>query len=106
MMVPGCFGGELMPVTRAPRQIAFLCAFILLIGSFAAKSFGQQSKLGKVDFPTSGGPAAQAHFLRGIAALHSFWFEEALDAFPESNRVEPDFMMGYWGYAMTYNNPL
>src|SRR5215467_7180824 len=65
-----------------------------------------QSKLGKVDFPTSGSPEAQAYFLRGVAALHSFWFEEALDAFRESTRTEPDFMMGYWGEAMAYNHPL
>jgi len=66
----------------------------------------QQSNLGRVDFPTSGSPAAQAHFLRGLAALHSFWYEEALEAFRESTKVDPDFMMGYWGEAMTYNHPL
>jgi tetratricopeptide (TPR) repeat protein len=66
----------------------------------------QQSQLGRVDFPTSGSPAAQAHFLRGLAALHSFWYEEALEAFRESTRTDPDFMMGYWGEAMAYNHPL
>ena len=66
----------------------------------------QQSNLGRVEFPTSGSPAAQGHFLRGLAALHSFWYEEALDAFRESTKVDPDFMMGYWGEAMTYNHPL
>ena len=66
----------------------------------------QQSQLGRVDFPTSGSPAAQAHFLRGLAALHSFWYEEAIEAFRESTKVDPDFMMGYWGEAMTYNHPL
>src|SRR3954447_24949034 len=66
----------------------------------------QESQLGRVEFPTSGSPAAQAHFLRGLAALHSFWYEEALEAFRESTKVDPDFMMGYWGEAMTYNHPL
>lgn len=66
----------------------------------------QQSQLGRVDFPTSGSPAAQAHFLRGLAALHSFWYEEALEAFRESTKVDPDFMMGYWGEAMANNHPL
>jgi tetratricopeptide (TPR) repeat protein len=72
----------------------------------ATCSSAQQSKLGNVDFPTSGSAMAQAHFLRGLAALHSFWFEEALDAFRESTRAEPDFMMGYWGEAMAHNHPL
>ena len=66
----------------------------------------QETQLGRVEFPTSGSPAAQAHFLRGLAALHSFWYEEALDAFRESTKADPDFMMGYWGEAMTYNHPL
>jgi tetratricopeptide (TPR) repeat protein len=66
----------------------------------------QESQLGRVEFPTSGSPQAQAHFLRGLAALHSFWYEEAVEAFRESTKVDPDFMMGYWGEAMTHNHPL
>lgn len=66
----------------------------------------QESQLGRVEFPTSGSPAAQAHFLRGLAALHSFWYEEALEAFRESTKTDPDFMMGYWGEAMAQNHPL
>lgn len=66
----------------------------------------QDSKLGRVEFPTSGSAQAQTHFLRGLAALHSFWYEEALEAFQESTKVDPDFMMGYWGEAMAHNHPL
>src|ERR1044071_6963471 len=66
----------------------------------------QESQLGKVEFPTSGSPQAQSHFLRGLAALHSFWYEEALEAFQESTKADPDFMMGYWGEAMAQNHPL
>src|SRR5215212_4743742 len=66
----------------------------------------QESQLGRVEFPTSGSEKAQAHFLRGLAALHSFWYEEALEAFRESTKIEPDFAMGYWGEAMAHNHPL
>src|SRR5829696_8752870 len=66
----------------------------------------QESQLGRVEFPTSGSSKAQAHFLRALAALHSFWYEEALEAFRESTQAEPDFMMGYWGEAMAHNHPL
>ena len=66
----------------------------------------QQSQLGQMEFPTSGSPKAQAHFMRGLGALHSFWYEEALEAFRESTKVEPDFAMGYWGEAMAHNHPL
>jgi hypothetical protein len=91
------------------RRINYSAAFFLaalMIASFAAPSRAQQSQLGKVDFPTSGSEKAKQHFLRGVAALHSFWYEEALDAFREATKVEPDFMMGYWGEAMAHNHPL
>jgi tetratricopeptide (TPR) repeat protein len=77
-----------------------------IIGMFALCVSAQESQLGRVEFPTSGSPEAQQHFLRGLAALHSFWYEEAIEAFRESTKVEPDFAMGYWGEAMAYNHPL
>jgi hypothetical protein len=91
------------------RRINYSAAFFLaalLIASVAAPSRARQSQLGKVDFSTSGSEKAQQHFLRGVAALHSFWYEEALDAFREATKVDPDFMMGYWGEAMAHNHPL
>ncbi len=83
-----------------------LCLTVIMIAVLAANLSAQESQLGRVEFSTSGSEKAQAHFLRGLAALHSFWYEEALDAFRESTKVEPDFMMGYWGEAMAYNHPL
>jgi hypothetical protein len=79
-------------------------AVILMVVALSVTA--QESQLGRVEFPTSGSKEAQAHFLRGLAALHSFWYEEALEAFRESTKVDPDFAMGYWGEAMTYNHPL
>jgi len=64
------------------------------------------SKLGTIEFPTSSSKEAQRHFLRGVAALHSFWYEEALAAFRQSTTVDPNFVMGYWGEAMAHNRPL
>lgn len=79
---------------------------IVLTLLVAVTVHAQESQLGRVEFQTSGSPAAQAHFLRGLAALHSFWYEEALEAFRESTKADPDFMMGYWGEAMAQNHPL
>lgn len=78
----------------------------VIIAVFATGVLAQESQLGRVEFSTSGSEKAQAHFLRGLAALHSFWYEEALEAFRESTKVEPDFAMGYWGEAMAHNHPL
>ena len=91
-----------------PKQFMWLARFWLpvLAVVLAVSVNAQNSQLGKVEFPTSGSEKAQAHFLRGLAALHSFWYEEALEAFRESTTIEPDFMMGYWGEAMAHNHPL
>lgn len=84
-------------------RIQFLMvAMIALAVSVSA----QNSQLGNVKFETSGSEKAHASFLRGLAALHSFWYEEALEAFRESTKIDPDFMMGYWGEAMAHNHPL
>lgn len=83
-----------------------LASIALAISALTLNANAQQSQLGKVVFPTSGSQQAQVHFLRGLAALHSFWFEEALDQFRESTKIDPDFVMGYWGEAMAYNHPL
>src|SRR5436190_18333568 len=92
------------PFLTSRKIPALLLAFVIATLALSVKA--QQSSLGQVDFPTSGSEKAQAHFLRGVAALHSFWYQEALDEFRESTKVEPDFMMGYWGEAMSYNYPL
>ena len=83
-----------------------LALVVVLVGMFSVGLNAQESQLGRVEFPTSGSEKAQAHFLRGLAALHSFWYEEALEAFRESTKVEPDFALGYWGEAMAHNHPL
>ena len=62
--------------------------------------------LGKIDFPTSGSPAAQVHFERGVLLLHSFEYDDAAEEFRKAQLVEPHFAMAYWGEAMTHNKPL
>ena len=81
-------------------------AVIVLSGLITAGAAAQETQLGKVEFQTSGSKEAQASFLRGLAALHSFWYEEALEAFKASTKSDPEFMMGYWGEAMAHNHPL
>jgi tetratricopeptide (TPR) repeat protein len=62
--------------------------------------------LGEVHFENSGPPEAQVPFLQGLAALHSFFYDEAADLFRDAQKAAPDFAMAYWGEAMTYNHPL
>ena len=86
---------------RRLRSLVIICVICAICGLNL-----KAQELGKVEFPTSGSEKAQAHFLRGLAALHSFWYEEALDEFREATKLEPDFAMGYWGEAMAHNHPL
>ena len=62
--------------------------------------------LGRIDFPNSGKPEAQAPFLRGVLLLHSFEYEDAAQAFRQAEQADPEFAMAYWGEAMTYTHPL
>jgi tetratricopeptide (TPR) repeat protein len=62
---------------------------------------GEGHRLGTVDFPNSGAPAAQESFLRGIAFLHSFEYTDAAEAFREAQAVDPDFALAFWGEALT-----
>ncbi len=86
------------------RLITLIIIFTLTT-SFA-QAMSPAAKLGTVSFPTSGSGQAQQHFLRGVAALHSFWYAEALAAFERSTKADPRFAMGYWGQAMAHNHPL
>lgn len=93
-----------MSPTRALR-LAALALFATAASASAAAA--QPAKLGKIDFPTStASRAAQEHFLLGVGALHSFWYEEALDEFRAAAKSDPAFAMAYWGEAMAHNHPL
>jgi tetratricopeptide (TPR) repeat protein len=66
----------------------------------------QTPRLGTIDFPTSGAPAAQAPFIRGVLLLHSFEYQDAARAFREAQRIDRRFALAYWGEALTYTHPV
>ena len=78
-------------------------ASIRAVGSFALLVLLAASP---VRFPTSGAPAAQPSFLRGVTALHNFQYEDAVEAFGEAQKIDRDFAMAYWGEAMAYHPTL
>ncbi|HEX7115508.1 MAG TPA: hypothetical protein VF193_10295 [Steroidobacter sp.] len=74
---------------------------------FLGRALAAESGLGQIEFATSAkSQDAQAHFERGVAALHSFWYSVALEEFRAASRIEPDFAMAYWGEAMAHNHPV
>ena len=92
--------------TMSRFQDRVLCVLIFsmlaIVGDLAAAT----ANLGRIDFPTSGSPAAQELFERGVLLLHSFEYEDARQAFQEAQKIDADFAMSYWGEAMTHNHPL
>jgi hypothetical protein len=62
--------------------------------------------LGTIHFPSSAKPAAQESFLTGVKALFNFEFDIAAEAFQQTEKADPDFALGYWGEAMSFNHPL
>src|SRR5215469_2705790 len=78
---------------------------LLLICSSGLRSQPNVPKdVGEVSFANSGAAAAQAEFLRGLAQLHNFEYEDAAAHFHAAQAIDPGFAMAYWGEAMTYNH--
>lgn len=79
-------------------------------GTVADEHHGQydpNAKLGTVFFPVPSCSAnVQKPFERGVALLHSFWYEEADKQFKEVSQLDPHCAMAYWGQAMTLYHEL
>jgi tetratricopeptide (TPR) repeat protein len=88
-------------------RLLLLTAAAILLGSCSLWSddyhehFNPNEKLGTVSFPTSCSTAVQKPFERGVALLHSFWYDEAQRQFKEVAEKDPHCAMAYWGEAMS-----
>src|SRR5579864_3124404 len=60
-----------------------------------------ETQLGTVHFPVSCSASVQKPFERGVALLHSFWYEEAEKEFLQIAKDDPRCAMAHWGVAMS-----
>jgi len=60
-----------------------------------------ETQLGTVHFPTSCSAQVQHPFERGVALLHSFWYEEAEKEFKDIVKDDPHCAIAHWGVAMS-----
>src|SRR5438552_2219580 len=67
---------------------------------------GDLRAAGTVDFKVSCVPEARPEFIRGVALLHSFFYEEARRIFTEVAAKDPNCAMAQWGIAMTWWHPI
>lgn len=81
------------------RTIVATAGLILLQPGSAA-----EPNYGVISFENSGAPAAQADFLKGLAALHNFQYPVAARAFRSAQAADPDFALAYWGEAMSFDH--
>jgi len=93
------------------RPVKALCGitlvFVATSGLAAQQGHeGHGEHLGRVRFPVSCNAEAHLRFERGVALLHSFWYEKAGDAFKDVVAADSTCAMGYWGQAMSLLHPL
>jgi tetratricopeptide (TPR) repeat protein len=93
---------------RIPLIVVLAVALLLPASVGRSQVTGAATEqLGKVNFQTSCTPAAQEHFLRGVAMLHSFWLDAAIKEFSEAAQVDNSCAIAGWGVAMAWmGNPL
>jgi tetratricopeptide (TPR) repeat protein len=77
---------------------ALLCLSILSLPLAANAS---AESLGTVSFPVSCAPKVQSEFVRGVALLHDFWYQEAQRQFEQIAKADPSCAMAHWGTAMS-----
>jgi hypothetical protein len=105
-------------LTRIPtrgvtmKRLACLLLFSFLITSFVFADDDKdkdhhhhedltETQLGTVHFPISCSASVQKPFARGVALLHSFWYEEAEKEFVDIAKDDPNCAMAHWGIAMS-----
>src|SRR5688500_17077068 len=84
---------------------------LLVYGLFLAMPGDQEhgshsEKLGSVRFKTSCSQAAQPSFLRGVAWLHSFEYEQSESSFNQAAAADASCGIAHWGAAMSLYHPL
>src|SRR5438105_5077650 len=94
---------------RPPMLLVSLFAFLISVSAFADQGHHEAlsaEQLGSVSFPTSCAANVQKPFERGVALLHSFWYEEAEKQFAEVAKSDSHCAMAHWGIAMSLYHQL
>jgi tetratricopeptide (TPR) repeat protein len=85
--------------------LAFGVLMMFSVGALADEGHHHEdltsTQLGTVHFPVSCALGEQKSFERGVALLHSFWYEEAEKEFRQIAKDDPPCAMAHWGIAMS-----
>jgi tetratricopeptide (TPR) repeat protein len=89
------------------KTFLFLLVILFLTPAVLADDEGHhhedltEAQLGTVHFPSSCAEAVQKPVERGVAMLHSFWYEEAEKQFVQIEKDDPKCAIAHWGVAMS-----
>jgi len=89
------------------KNFLLLCAFVLCVPVFLLADEDHhheemtEAQVGTVHFPSSCSAAVQKPVERGVAMLHSFWYEEAEKEFLQIEKDDPQCAIAHWGVAMS-----
>ncbi len=97
----------MLPFSRILLLIGLVVNLPVRDGKCAASPEpGDLRGVGKVTFPITCAPDVQSDFARGVALLHSFFYEEARRVFTSVAERDPKCAMAQWGIAMTWWHPI
>jgi len=101
-----------LPASKTRPWLVSVVAVLLVLGaahSASAQNDAHTLMEGRgrdVSFPISCGADIQPRFDAALAALHSFWYGQALKEFSAIADAKPDCAMAYWGIAMSVWNQI
>src|SRR6476661_2257588 len=97
----------MLPLSRILLLIGLVANLPVRDGKCAASPEpGDLRGVGKVTFPITAPADVQSDFARGVALLHSFFYEEARRVFTSVAELDPKCAMAQWGIAMTWWHPI
>jgi len=101
-------GENRLPVVNPMNICVFLLSFFMCASTFAAADDEghhheelTEAQVGIVHFPSSCSAAEQKPVERGVAMLHSFWYEEAEKQFQQIEKDDSKCAIAHWGVAMS-----
>ena len=94
-------------MTRCVLTLASALALAVRLTAQLPEEHGSHvEQLGHVRFATSCRGLAGSDVARGVAYLHSFWYEKATEAFAAAAAADSSCAMAFWGQAMSLFHPL
>ena len=85
---------------------ALMILVALISAGCSSQNNNSKDQLGDIHFTVTGKDEAQPVFEKAVLLLHSFEYVDAAEEFQKVQKIDPGFVMAYWGEAMSYNHPL